>query len=73
MRRRPKPLPWRGVISATSNAGGSWCRSGGGPHDRGCGRADHRSSAAGIRRHRAASATRFCQRTAPQLGIGDVG
>src|SRR5262249_27452937 len=28
MRRRPKPLPWRNLISATSSAGGSWYRSG---------------------------------------------
>jgi hypothetical protein len=28
MRRQPKPLPWRSLVSATNSVGGSWCRSG---------------------------------------------
>jgi hypothetical protein len=28
MRRQPKPLPWRNLISATSSADGSWFSSG---------------------------------------------
>jgi hypothetical protein len=28
MRRRPKLLPWRNLISVLTNASGSWCRSG---------------------------------------------